>query len=524
MLVGGGGAVVGLAAAGVIGYSWPRSPATPTSPATSASSASSASPSASATAGPSTGAEQAATAGVHTFVSRTDLKPPVVTVSAVGDVTGLPGYYFLGNKPYEGPSGVGQSGLLIARQDGDITWFNPVTSGQVLDFNVQTYQGKQVLTWWHGETGATFGQGTCYIADSTYSHITPVQCGNGLKADMHEFNITSQGTALIDSYKQYNNVDLTALGGKANGAVWSGMVQEIDIATGAVLFEWSSIDHVPVTETMTTLSGTGTKANAFDYFHINSIDVAADGDLLVSSRNTSTVYKIGRRDGQVKWRLAGKKSDFTLGPGVRFYWQHHVRSHGASLLTVFDDGSSPARESQSRGLLLNVDETTMQATLVQAYTNPNKMLADNQGSIQLLAGNKAFVGWGSEPYFSTFDSDGTLLVDGQLPVGDQTYRAFSYDWVGRPADKPAIAVLPNAARAAAVYVSWNGATEVATWQVLAGKSESSLAAVATQARAGFETVIAANSVGPYFAVTAHDATGKLIGQSATVKENGLTAV
>ena len=514
LLGGGAGAAVGLAAAGVIGYSWPRS-------AAAAPHGASATPGASA--GTGTETERAATAEVHTFVSRSDLKPPVVTVSAIGDDTGLPGYYFLGNKPYKGPSGVGQSGLLIARQDGDITWFNPVTTGQVLDFNVQTYHGKQVLTWWHGETGPTFGQGTCYIADSTYSQIATVQCGNGLKADMHEFNITPQGTALIDSYKQYDNVDLTALGGKANGAVWSGIVQEIDIATGAVLFEWSSIDHVPATETMTTLSGTGTKANAFDYFHINSIDVAADGDLLVSSRNTSTVYKIGRRDGQVKWRLAGKNSDFTLGPGVKFYWQHHVRSHGANLLTLFDDGSSPAMEPQSRGLLLKLDETTMQATLVQAYTNPNQVLADNQGSMQLLPGNKAFVGWGSEPYFSTFDSDGTLLADGQLPMGDQTYRAFTDDWVGQPTDKPAIAVLPNAARAAAVYVSWNGATEVATWQVLAGKRESSLSVVATQARSGFETVIAADSVGPYFAVTAHDTTGKLIGQSATVRERGLTA-
>jgi hypothetical protein len=66
-------------------------------------------------------------------------------------------------------------------------------------------------------------------------------------------------------------------------------------------------------------------------------------------------------------------------------------------------------------------------------------------------------------------------------------------------------------------VSWNGATEVATWAVLAGRNPSTLAAAGSQPRAGFETVISVNSEGPYFAVTAHDASGRQLGRSATVK-------
>ncbi len=501
--------MVGLAAAGAIGASWPRS------------SDLAATSGASATSGATTGTGQAATAGAYTFVSRSDLRPPILSVDVLGSPPGLPGYVFLGNKGYKGPA-VGQAGLLIARRDGDITWFSPVTR-TVIDFNVQTYKGKQVLTWWHGETGPVYAKGNCYIADSSYAVIATVKAGNGLMADMHEFNLTPQGTALVDCYQQRNNVDLSAVGGKVNGAAYSGVVQEIDIATGDVVFEWISLDHVPVTESQATLSGTGTEARPYDYFHINSIGLAPDGDLLVSSRNTCTVYKVGRRDGLVKWRLGGKKSDFTLGPGVLFHWQHHVRSHGTDLLTLFDNGSSPAEEPQSRGLLLQLDTDKMHATLVRAYTNPARLLADNQGSMQLLPGNRAFVGWGSEPYFSEFDSNGSLLLNGQLPMGDQSYRAFTYDWVGQPKDRPAVAVLSNEARGAAVYVSWNGATEVATWQVLAGKRESSLSVIATQPRSGFETVIAADGTGPYFAVTAHDTTGKLIGQSATVEKDGLTA-
>lgn len=507
MLIGGGGSLAGLgflAAAGVAGYVWPRSLAA-AAEQTSGSGAKQQSGLA-ATQQPGSGAE-------HSYVTRSDLRPPVLSVSVLGSPAGVPPYIFLGNKAYQGQP-VGQPGPIIAEREGEIVWFKPVSDGQVLDFNVQSYKGKPVLTWWQGITATGIGKGTCYIADSSYSVIATVKAGHGLEADIHEFNLTSQGTALITAYRQ-RSADLSALGGKTKGTVWSGVVQEIDIATGDVVFQWDSLDHVPVTETQQAFSG-GTATNPFDYFHINSIDVAPDGDLIVSSRNAWTVYKIGRHDGAIRWRLGGKKSDFTIGTGARFYWQHHPRTHGTDLLTLFDNGSSPAEEPQSRGLLLRLDTAGKRVTLERAYTNPARLLADNQGSVQLLPDNRVFVGWGAEPYFTEYDADGSILLNGQLPVGDQSYRAFTADWAGFPTDRPAVVATANPARGSAVYVSWNGATEVATWEVLAGSKESSMAVVASQPRSGFETVISANSTGPYFAVTAHDAAGKLLGQSATV--------
>jgi len=504
-----GGTVGGLAAlagAGVIGYAWRGSPSPAKSQGTS-SAASRVSPS-------------AAAAGTHVYLSRPDLQPPVLSVAVSGTPAGIPAYVLLANKPYKGPAGIGQRGLLIAERSGEPMWFSPNSQGQVLDLNVQTYQGKPVLTWWHGETGGYYANGNCYIADSSYRQIAEVRAGNGLMADMHEFNLTSQGTALVDCY-QPRKTDLTAVGGKARAVALSGVVQEIDIATGDVVFQWSSLDHVPVTETRTSLSGgffgTGTAANPYDYFHVNSIAEAWDGDLLVSSRNTWTVYKIGRHDGAIKWRLGGSQSDFTLGPGVPFYWQHHVRSVGKNLITIFDNGSSPQQEPQSRGLLVRIDPEKMTATLERAYTNPARLLADNQGSMQLLPGNRAFVGWGAEPYFSEFDSDGSLLLNGSLPNGDQSYRAFTADWTGHPADKPALVVKTSQAKGVVAYVSWNGATEVAAWRLLAGKRAASLDVVATQPRAGFETMIGANTAGRYFAVAAYDSSGKQLGQSAVIR-------
>jgi hypothetical protein len=272
---------------------------------------------------------------------------------------------------------------------------------------------------------------------------------------------------------------------------------------------------VELTESHQRLGGTA-KA-PYDYFHINSVSLAPDGDLLISSRNTWTVYKVARPGGAVRWRLGGKKSDFQAGPRAGFSWQHDARMPEPGLLTVFENASSPPEEAQSRALLLDVDTAAMRITLRHAYTYPAGLLVDNQGSAQLLPDGRVFVGWGAQPYFSEFAASGELLLDGGLPVNDQSYRAFTFSWSGRPAGHPAVAARPNPARGSALYVSWNGATDVATWIVLAGRSPSALAVAGSQPRAGFETMISVNSEGPYFAVTAQDGSGRRLGRSVTVR-------
>jgi hypothetical protein len=307
------------------------------------------------------------------------------------------------------------------------------------------------------------------------------------------------------------------VGGSKQGVALAGVVQEIDIPSGRVLFEWNSVDHVPVTDTYVPLAG-GTKAEPFDYFHVNAISIAPDGNLLVSARNTSTIYKIGRSTGQVAWQLGGKRSSFTMGPGATFWFQHHVLPQGQNTLSIFDDGGAPpTKEPQSRAILLDLDTGAMRATLQRSYVHPAGLAAANQGSMQVLADGQVLVGWGNLPYFSQFTADGTLILDGQFPVGDQSYRAFTAAWTAHPTDKPAAAARVNPAGGSVVYASWNGATEVKTWTVLAGKTADALAKVGSQQRSGFETMITVNSAGPFFAVTAQDADGHVLGQSATVQ-------
>jgi hypothetical protein len=453
---------------------------------------------------------------VASFVSRPDLSPPTVTVDRRGrdfvPGSGAPRFILMAPKGYTA-SGPGQQGLMILDTDGHLVWFQPLpgSSSSPMDFSVQTYRGQQVLTWWQGTVKSGVGYGSCVIADASYRRIATVQAGNGLQADLHDFRLTPQNTALITAFRTAA-ADLSALGGPRNGKVLSGVAQEIDVATGKVLFEWDSLRHVGVTETYLNLPG-GKQAAPFDYFHINSVGLAPDGDLIISARNTWAVYKVDRHSGQVRWRLNGKRSDFAMGPGAKFYWQHDARLHPNGTLSVFDDGASPPEEPRSRAIILGLDTTRRRATLLHQYTHPAGLLAANQGNTQLLPGGRVFVGWGNQPYFSEFLADGSLILDGRLPANDQSYRSYTFNWVGHPSEPPTIALGPNPTGSKTVYVSWNGATELRSWRVLAGPDPSSLTPVATARRNGFETAISVNEKGPSFVAVALDRNGKELGRS-----------
>jgi hypothetical protein len=217
------------------------------------------------------------------------------------------------------------------------------------------------------------------------------------------------------------------------------------------------------------------------------------------------------------WRLGGKRSDFAMGPGTTFAWQHDARAHGGGVLTLFDDGAAPEVEPQSRALLLAVDEKARTVNLTRAFTHPARLVSESQGNFQLLADGGALVGWGSEPYFSHFDRAGVLVRDGRMPTNIESYRAFRSPWSGTPSGVPDIATEGDATGGAAVYVSWNGATEVRSWQVMTGNSPASLADSGSVPRGGFETAITVHPRGPYLAVRALDATGNVLATSKVVR-------
>jgi hypothetical protein len=424
------------------------------------------------------------------FETRPDLKPPPVKINTPAKGT-APGYIFIGPK-----LAVHQAGPMIVDNRGQVVWFHPLkfTKG-ITDFRVQRYRGKPVLTWWRGRlSNRGVGDGWFVIYDDSYRPVAEVHAGNGLVADVHEFLITRNDTAMICIYHR-RFVDLTAVGGPKEGKIWDGIVQEIDIPTGRVLFEWHSYPQVGIKESYAKAPdrSRGAKALPYDYFHLNSVDVDTDGNLLVSSRNTHTIYKVDRRSGKVLWRLGGKKSDFALGPGVRFAWQHDARRQRDGTITLFDNGAAPPVEKFSRALVLRVDTQKKRATLVRSYRHPQRLLSPFEGNAQVLPDGHVVVGWGGWPYVTEFARNGRVLFDaywghGKPPDQDaDSYRAYRFPWKGRPLDRPAVKAVRRADGTFDVYVSWNGATDVWRWAVFAGPDSAQLHWVGTGPKTGFES-------------------------------------
>jgi hypothetical protein len=446
--------------------------------------------------------------GVWTFRSRPDLSPAAVevTTTQVHDDTAS-GYIFAAFK-----EGIGDHGPIIFDDLGQLVWYGRY--GSARNFKMQYYQGRPVLTWWEGKVVDGHGIGEYVILDSSYQEITRLRAGNGYQGDHHEFLITPQDTALLTIYAS-TPADLTPVGGPKDGAVLAGIAQEIDISTGEVLFEWHSLEHVGLDESYRKPSKDS--GGPFDYFHINSIDVDYDDNLLVSSRNTWTVYKVERNSGEVLWRLGGKKSDFEMGPGTQSAFQHDARRHKDGTITVFDNGARPKVHDQSRGIVIELDEEKMSATLLREYTSPHKLLTISQGNVQLLPNANMFIGWGSAPFISEFSYDGKLLFDAQFPPDVESYRAFRFPWKGHPTDAPAVVAESGPEEKVTLYASWNGATEVATWEVLAGPRPGQLESVDSFPRDGFETAMLVQTSDPYFAVRAKDRIGQVLGASTPVK-------
>ena len=397
--------------------------------------------------------------GLRSFVSRPDLRPPAVdVVTATPDASTDP--VFVAPK-----RGASAQGPLILDGQGQPLWFRPLSGDdQAFDFRRQTLGGKPVLTWWQGRVALYRGYGTGRIVDTRYRPVATVRMGNGYRMDAHEFQLTSRGTALAIAYEAVP-WDLSKLGGRRDGIVEDNVVQEIDVDSGAVLFEWHALGTIPLAESIRTAPKQ--RGQPHDPFHLNAVTLDRDGNFIVSARHTSTIYKLDRDTGEILWRLGGKRSDYKLGPGAEFHLQHDARRRDDGAITLFDNVAEdlPARGRRSRGLALKLDDKAKTATVAQEFEHPGTVLSGTQGSMQSLDDGGAFVGWGGmQPWMTEFGADAAPDWDARfLAPKVESYRAYRLPWAGIGEGRPAAVV-----RGRRVYASWNGATGVASWRVDAG--------------------------------------------------------
>jgi hypothetical protein len=332
------------------------------------------------------------------------------------------------------PQGGGQygSGPEIVSITGKVLWFHRLPAGTfATDFRTQTYLGKPVLTWFQGGSN---GSGEDVIYNDRYQQIATVKPANGYLPDFHEFLITPWNTALILT-DTIGTANLTSLGLSAHQQVIDGVVQEIDIKTGKLLFQWDSAGHVPYSDSYAPLPQRG---SPWDWFHINAVHLDTDGNLLISSRFTWTIYKVNLRTGAMMWQLGGKHSTFTIkaAPGQKldnageiFAFQHDPEALGGNVYTVFDDESDGQAEfSSSRAVTISLNLAAHTATLIKSVNQPEGLTAAATGNAQTTRNGDLFVSWGGLSYFSEFSPTGKLLFNAKLPDGVSTYRAYRLPW------------------------------------------------------------------------------------------------
>lgn len=447
---------------------------------------------------------------VWTFHSQPGFQVPAVKVD-VGSSPAQDGDIFLA--PYTGP---GQDGPMIFDGSGSLVWFDPLPAGTVAtNLQVQSWEGKPVLSWWQGYIPPQgFGEGEEVVADSSYRTLFHLHAGNGYLADLHDFHLQSDGTALMTVFNPVR-CDLTSAGGSRGAAVTDTLFQEIDLKTHLVRREWHAVDHAPLSESNTSGKTSSTEW-PFDYFHLNTVERRQNGGFLLSARNTSALYLVDAATGQITLKIGGRNSDVKMGSGTSTAYQHDAHELSNGEISVFDNGGVPMVHSQSRGIVLAVDEKAREDTLVGQYEQPKGLEAGSQGNMQQLATGDWFIGWGAEPYVSEFTPSGTMVFDAQLPAKTESYRSYRFQWSAKPAEPPSIAASASGS-GLTVYGSWNGATDVARWQVLGGASPEHLAPMASAVRDGFETPVSISSVPAYVAMQALDSSGAVLGTSRTIR-------
>lgn len=468
----------------------------------------------------------------YSFVSAPGLHPPVIR-SANKSVSGTPapGYILTGNfLDLTKPPMDGQSGPLMLDNKLQPVWFRPVPTNVVAsNLEQQTYQGKPVLTWWQGvvtNTGQT-SSGKYIIVNEHYKTVATLKGADGWVLTLHSMIIHGDD-AWVTANKNLA-MNLSRWGGVYNGTLVDSAVQEYNLKTGKLLRSWDALKHISLNDSHSLPPSNGFP---WDAYHVNSIEVLSPTTVLVSMRDTWGVYKINTVTGKIDWTLGGNHSDFTFGKNAEFKYQHDVSMLPNGDLVMFDDhccflesgGTYLAPTGPSRAEVLKLNLASKSATLVSQYRHHDEdgrqgTDASYMGSAELLPNGNMFVGYGNLPFFAEYSKSGKMIMDALFPGPDLSYRAIKISptaFVGQPLTPPS-AVVRRSGGGVKVYASWNGATQVASWRVLAGPSASQLSPVTTHGKTGFETVITVSQDAQVFKVQALDANGKVLGTSKLLR-------
>lgn len=456
------------------------------------------------------------------------LRPELVT----------PGYIFFA--PYRNID----PGPYIYDSRGNLVWSGAGSSGPKTAHapRVCEYHGEDHLCYFQGEQHQGFARGHGVIMDRNYRIVKTVESsGAGASSDMHEFKLSpySDGKTALMTVYQPRQYDLTTNPRfnveRGMGWIVEGVFQEVEIDTGRVVFEWRSLDHVDPGLSWTMPGTTDTSGNGlheqtpWDYFHLNSIDKNAEGDYLLSARHVSAIYKVSGEDGHIIWQMGGNAATIHTRNFV-FSYQHHARwiseNDTHTILSFYDNASNTFNETNtfSHGRIISIDHVSGEATMIKEWGAPEPeggLLSGSQGNMQMLPNGGCHIGWGEHAYFSEHTADGSAVM--YAKVADRAsnvmiYRSNKFNWTAQPLTKPALWTYSRTGEKMASWVSWNGATEVKSWNFYTSHRSNGPWTLAGNAeKDGFETEFHSPNMGLWSYAEALDKDGRRLETSVITR-------
>ncbi|KAJ6089819.1 hypothetical protein N7467_005035 [Penicillium canescens] len=449
-----------------------------------------------------------------------------------------PGYWFV--SPYlhidpDPPSSLYeqyQIGPHIYDDEGRLVWTGSqqFDNRNVFDFKVTNSLGSDphlsmVLQHsWDGGEDSGFG----IVLRNDYEHDRKLPLRRDLGIfDIHEFNIRPDGKSALVSIYLSHEITLEDFG-RPGEPTWleSGGFAEIDMNTAEVIQWWDSFNRIPLYESVHYGPGSVAEGHpGWDYVHINSVDKNEAGDYLISARFTNTIYMISGINGDIMWRLGGAYTNFQQD--FTFSKQHDakfVESNGTHHIISFLNNASDEEfneENMSSSMFVELDTgaNPMTARVIRRYNRPDSELSRLRGNTQQLPNDNVFTCWSKGGYISEHGADGELLFTANFTSPRySSYRGYKFEFTGRPNTPPDVVASVSGTdetnMVTSFWVSWNGATEVATWNFYAQASEFHFPVlIGSTPKFDFETMFVSAGYLDWVSAEAVDVNGTVLGKS-----------
>ncbi|KAJ5756250.1 hypothetical protein N7533_005793 [Penicillium manginii] len=462
-----------------------------------------------------------------TFKTLPDVRAVKFDIEHLDRDRAAPGYWFV--SPYlhidpDGPTSVFepfQIGPHIYDQEGRLVWTGSIMfdNHNVFDFRgINSFGNETHISLIQQFPFDDEHRGYGLVMNPNFEIIRKVALRSDLGLfDIHEFNVLDTGkTAVVTTYTT-QEISLGGVGGFA----------ELDLTSAQVLHEWKSYNQIPLVETVHYSPWSPVEGDpGWDYVHINSVDKNSAGDYLLSMRFTNTIYLVSGADGRIMWRLNGQRNGefdqdfiFSKQHDAKFLHSEGTR-HIISLLNNASDEEFN-EENVSSALIIEIETgtTPMTARALRRYKRPDEDLTRLRGNAQVLPNNNMFACWSKGGYISEFTEDGELVMSARFTSPRfSNYRAYKNEFVGRPTIPPDMVASVHGTDetnlVTSIWVSWNGATEVASWSFYARKSQFDKPVfVGNVTRRDFETMFIARGYLDWITAEAIDRNGAILGSS-----------